>query len=96
MRIHVDNLSPEVTEDNLRSAFEPHGQVSSAQVLTDRDTGRSRGLGFVEMTKKSEAHAAIRALNGSMLGGRTLIVNEAKSRSEGQRRRGGYSANRRR
>jgi RNA recognition motif-containing protein len=76
--IYVGNLSFEATAGDLEAAFSPHGTVQRAQVVTDRDTGRSRGFGFVEMTDGAEA--AIAALNGTELGGRTLTVNEAKPR----------------
>ena len=81
MNIYVGNLSYEVSEDDLRQAFEAHGEVSSANVITDKFTGRSRGFGFVEMAKEDEAGAAIAALNGMDLKGRTLNVNEARPRN---------------
>jgi len=83
MNIYVGNLSRETTEDELRQAFEPFGQVTSANIIKDRYSGESRGFGFVEMTTKSEAQAAINGLNGTSLGERTLSVNEARPRSEG-------------
>ncbi|MCD6352418.1 MAG: RNA-binding protein [Armatimonadetes bacterium] len=86
MRIYVGNLSYDTTETTLREAFEQFGTVESAVVITDRDTGRSRGFGFVEMTDKEEAETAIRALDGSELDGRNLTVNEARPR---QKRTGG-------
>ena len=82
MRIYVGNLSYEVADIDLQDAFAEHGTVESAQVLTDRDTGRSKGFGFVEMPSKSEAEAAIAALNGHELKGRALTVNEARPRAE--------------
>jgi RNA recognition motif-containing protein len=82
MRLYVGNLPFQVTEDELRSAFSAYGSVASATVVIDRDTGRSRGFGFVEMTNPSEAQAAIRGLNGSRLRDRVLTVNEARERAE--------------
>lgn len=86
MNIYVGNLSYEVTDEELREAFAAFGQVSSARVIRDRDTGRSRGFGFVEMPTQAEAQAAIQGLNGKDLKERTLNVNEARPRTE--RRRG--------
>ncbi len=82
MKIYVGNLSYETGDGDLRRAFEAHGEVSGANVITDRDTGRSRGFGFVEMPDKGSAEAALQALNGKELDGRTLTVNEAKPREE--------------
>jgi cold-inducible RNA-binding protein len=76
-----------VTDSTLEAMFAPHGTVQSAQVIMDRDTGRSKGFGFVEMGSNQEAQAAIAALNGKESGGRTLTVNEARPREE--RRPGG-------
>ena len=92
MNIYVGNLSFETTEDQLHVAFTQHGEVTSARVITDRMTGRSRGFGFVEMPKNDEAESAIRALNGQDFQGRALTVNEARPREEGGRRHngGGY------
>ena len=87
MNIYVGNLSYDTDDASLRAAFEAHGEVSSAQVIKDRDTGRSRGFGFVEMPSNDEAQAAMEALNGTDLDGRTLNVNEARPR--GERRDGG-------
>ena len=78
---------PNTTEAELRNIFEAHGAIEKITLVTDRDTGRSRGFGFVEMTNASEADKAIAALNGTDLGGRTLTINEAKPKSE--RPRGG-------
>src|SRR5207245_8912493 len=78
-----------VTDSTLLQMFEPHGTVQSAQVIMDRDTGRSKGFGFVEMGSDQEAQAAIQALNGKEVDGRSLTVNEAKPKTEGGRRRGG-------
>ena len=76
--LYVGNLPHSTTEAELRNVFEAHGAVEKITLVTDRDTGRSRGFGFVEMTNASEADKAIAALNGSDLGGRTLTINEAK------------------
>jgi len=86
MNIYVGNLSYDTDDASLRAAFEAHGEVTSAQVISDRDTGRSRGFGFVEMPSDEEARAAIAALDGTDLQGRSLKVNEARPRGE---RRGG-------
>jgi len=80
MNIYVGNLSYGMTEDELRDAFAAYGDVTSAKILMDRETGRSRGFAFVEMPNKSEGEAAIAQLNGKDLGGRTLRVNEARPR----------------
>jgi len=87
-RLYVGNLSYGVTQDDLTRMFEPHGTVESAQLIIDRDTGRSKGFGFVEMKTDHEAQAAITSLNGSDSGGRSLTVNEAKPRAEGGGGRG--------
>ena len=89
MNIYVGNLSFDVDDDSLRTAFEAHGEVSSAQVITDRETGRSRGFGFVEMPSSEEANAAIEALNGTDLAGRALNVNEARPKADRGGGRGG-------
>jgi len=86
VNIYVGNLSREVTEDELRQAFEAFGQVTSVNIIKDRYSGESRGFGFVEMAAKSEAQAAINGLNGTSLGERTLSVSEARPRAEGGRR----------
>ena len=82
MRIYVGNLSWQTDENELRETFAHHGEVVSAQIITDRESGRSRGFGFVEMENDEEAKAAIDAVNGNEVGGRQLKVNEAKPRSE--------------
>ena len=92
MNIYVGNFSYEITEDDLRLAFEPFGQVDSVKIIKDRFSGQSKGFGFVEMPSMEEAQSAINDLNGTELKGRTLNVNEARPRSEGGRgggRRGG-------
>jgi len=80
MNIYVGNLSFDTTDAGLRAAFEAHGEVVRAEVVMDRDTGRSRGFGFVEMPSDTEAQAAVEALNGSQLDGRTLNVDQARPR----------------
>jgi RNA recognition motif-containing protein len=95
-KLYVGNLGYGVTDADLAQLFEPYGQVVSAQVIMDRDTGRSKGFGFVEMQSDQEAQAAIAALNGQESGGRSLTVNEARPKPEGGGRggpgggRGGY------
>ena len=81
-KLYVGNLSYQVDSSELEQLFAQHGQVLSAQVINDRDTGRSKGFGFVEMADDSEAEAAIAALNGFQHGGRALTVNEARPREE--------------
>src|SRR3954466_12751170 len=85
--LYVGNLPHSTTEADLRSALEPYGAVEKITLVTDRDTGRSRGFGFVEMTNAGEAEQAIAALNGKDFGGRPLTINEAKPKTE--RPRGG-------
>ena len=80
--IFVGNLSFNTNEDELRQIFEGYGQVDRVSILTDRDTGRSRGFGFVEMASDEEGEKAIAALNGSQIGGRTINVNEARPKAE--------------
>jgi len=80
MNIYVGNLSYGMSEQELRDAFANYGDVASVKILTDRETGRSRGFGFVEMPNQSEGEAAITQLNGKELSGRTLRVNEARPR----------------
>ena len=82
MNIYVGNLPFETTDDDLRKMFEEFGQVESAKVIRDRNSDRSRGFGFVEMTDASEAQAAISALNNKDVMGRTLNVNEARPRKD--------------
>ena len=79
-KLYVGNLSYEVSSSDLEQMFSPHGTIESADVIMDRDTGRSKGFGFVEMSSDSEAQAAISALDGQEQGGRALKVNEAKPR----------------
>ena len=87
MKIFVGNLSYNVTEDDLRQAFEDFGQVASATVIMDEQSGRSKGFGFVEMPIQAEAQSAIAALNGQAFKGRTITVNEARSQSDDRRGR---------
>ena len=82
-KLYVGNLGYGVTDSDLAKMFEAHGTVESAQVIMDRDTGRSKGFGFVEMGSDNEAQAAIAGLNGKESGGRTLNVNEARPREGG-------------
>lgn len=85
MNIYVGNMSYNVTEEDLKQAFEPFGEVESVRIIRDMYSGRSKGFGFVEMPGKSEAQSAIERLNGKELMGRTVKVNEARPRSEGRR-----------
>ena len=80
--IFVGNLSFNTSEDELRQLFETYGQVERVSILTDRDTGRSRGFGFVEMPNSEEGEKAIAGLNGTQVGGRTINVNEARPKAE--------------
>ena len=88
-KLYVGNLSYGVTDSALQQMFEAHGSVQSAQVIMDRDTGRSKGFGFVEMGSDQEAQAAIQAMNGKEVEGRALTVNEARPKTEGGRGGGG-------
>ena len=89
-KLYVGNLSYDVDNAALEQMFVAHGTVESAQIIQDRDTGRSKGFGFVEMSSDAEAQAAIAALHGQQNGGRALTVNEAKPREERPRTGGGY------
>jgi len=91
MNIFVGNLSRQTAVDNLRQAFESHGQVTSANIVMDKMSGESKGFGFVEMPTQAEAEAAIANLNGKELDGRSLTVNVAKPRAESTRGRGNGS-----
>lgn len=84
-KLYIGNLSFSTTEDELRAVFQRHGVVDSVAVITDRETGRARGFAFVEMSEPSSAQDAIRALDGTELGGRTIKVNEAQARAAGGR-----------
>jgi cold-inducible RNA-binding protein len=81
-KLFVGNIPHSTSEAELRALFEPHGKVDQVSVVTDRDTGRSRGFAFVEMTDSAEAEKAIAALNGKELGGRALNINEARPKTE--------------
>ncbi len=101
MRIYAGNLSYDMTEDELRQEFLAYGEVTSVSILTDRFSGQPKGFGFVEMASKSEAEAAITGLNGKTLKERTIVVNEARPRTDnrgggsyGDRRGGGYNGGR--
>jgi len=92
MNIYVGNLSWEVSEEDLLKSFGEFGQVTSARIISDSFTGKSRGFGFVEMADKAEAEAAIKALNNKEIKGRAIRVNEARPKGEGgDRKRGGGS-----
>ena len=97
-KLYVGNLAFGVTESQLQEMFAPYGSVQRAQLITDRDTGRSKGFGFVEMNSDQEAQAAISGMNGQMVDGRALTVNEAKPKEDRPRTgggggsRGGYGA----
>ncbi|MFG0274566.1 MAG: RNA recognition motif domain-containing protein [Phycisphaerales bacterium] len=82
MKLYVGNLPFSTTEDRLREIFEEHGEVASASLVMDRETGRPRGFGFIEMNDDSQAKAAIEALNGQNIDGRDLTVNEARPRED--------------
>jgi cold-inducible RNA-binding protein len=87
--LFVGNMSFQTSESELRSVFEPYGEIARVQIITDRDTGRARGFAFVEMTNDDEAAKAIEGLNGKDVNGRALNVNEAKPKSAGGPRNGG-------
>ena len=86
-KLYVGNLSYNIRDDDLNQAFAQYGSVSSAKVMMDRDTGRSKGFGFVEMSSDAEAQSAINGMNGQALDGRAIVVNEARPREE---RPGGF------
>ena len=94
-KLYVGNCSFDITEQQLRDLFSPYGEVTSVNVITDRDTGRPRGFAFVEMASDAEAQAAIKGINGTEHGGRTLKVNEAKPKPEGRSGGGGGRGGRR-
>ncbi|MCL1919634.1 MAG: RNA-binding protein [Kiritimatiellaeota bacterium] len=89
MDIYVGNLAYSTNDESLKEAFSPYGEVASARVVTDRMTGRSKGFGFVEMPDRTQAQAAIDALNGKDLDGRALRVNESQPKPREERRGGG-------
>jgi RNA recognition motif-containing protein len=102
-KLYVGNLPYDTTDPSLQQMFEAHGTVQSVQIIMERETGRSKGFGFVEMGSDQEAQAAINALNGKQMGGRALMVNEARPKTEGGGRggsggghRGGYGGGGRR
>ncbi|WP_172419094.1 RNA recognition motif domain-containing protein [Candidatus Nitrosoglobus terrae] len=86
MNIYVGNLSYQVTDEDLRSAFQNYGEVSSATVIMDKFSNRSKGFGFVEMVKKEDGETAIKEMNNTDLKGRQIVVNQARPRSEEPRR----------
>ena len=94
MKLYVGNLSFETTENDLQDLFEQHGKVGEVALMMDRMTGKSRGFAFVTMNDATEANAAMAALNGKEVNGRTLNVNEARPREERPRGSGGGSGNR--
>ena len=94
MNIYVGNLSNEVTEEDLKQAFETFGEVESVKIIKDKYTNRSKGFGFVEMPSKAEGQSAIDGLNGKELKGKALNVNEARPRTESRGRGGGYGGDR--
>ena len=101
MRIYVGNLPYEATEDELKQEFEAFGEVTSVSIITDKISGRPKGFAFVEMGSKPESEAAIEAMNGKVMGERTIVVNEARPRPDnrsggsfGDRRGGGYGGGR--
>ena len=102
MNIFISNLNYNTVEQELQALFENYGEVSSVKIVTDRETGRSRGFGFVEMPNDDDAQKAIDELNGATVQGRAIVVNKSEPKPEGERRsfdrnsggRGGYSNNR--
>ncbi len=101
MKIYVGNLSYEATEEDLRQEFEAFGEVTSVNIITDRDSGRPKGFGFIEMAAQAEAEAAIAGINGKTLKERTIVVNESRPRTDsrgsgsyGNRNSGGYGRGR--
>jgi cold-inducible RNA-binding protein len=90
MKIYVGNLGYDVSDEKLASVFQAFGTVDTATVIIDRDTGRSKGFGFVEMSDQKQALAATNGLNGTELDGRTIIVNEARPKAPRSNDRGGY------
>ncbi len=89
VKIFIGGLNYESTDAELKAAFEAYGEVESATIIVDRDSGRSKGFGFVEMSEKEEALKAIEGLNGTDFGGKTIAVNEARPKPTGQKRPGG-------
>jgi len=95
MNIYIGNLSYEVTEEDLKQAFEAFGEVESVKIIQDKYTNRSKGFGFVEMPDNANAQSAINDLNDTELKGRTLKVNEARPRTDSRSGRSGYGGDRR-
>jgi cold-inducible RNA-binding protein len=93
--LYVGNLSYDTSEDGLRTLFSEYGEITSVNVITDRETGRPRGFAFVEMATEEGAQSAMRALNGKMVDNREIKVNEAKPRTDRDRRPGGGGGGRR-
>jgi RNA recognition motif-containing protein len=91
-KIYVGNLPYSATDQSLNDAFASHGGVTSARIIMDRDSGRSKGFGFVEMTTDSDAQRAIESLNGSNMDGRALNVSEAKPQAPRENRNGGFGS----
>ena len=89
MNLYVGNLSFKTTDTALKAVFQAHGQIEAVRLIADRDSGRSKGYGFVDMPNREEAAAAIKALHGTDLDGRTIVVNEARPRPEFSERRSG-------
>lgn len=96
MNIYVGNLDYKMSEDDLRKTFQSYGNVESAKIIVDRETGRSRGFGFVKMTEDEEALKAIKALNGTEMGGKKIVVNKARPKPQRNSRRGGFGNGHRR
>ncbi len=95
MKIYVGNLSYDVDDDKLSAMFTQYGEVDTATVITDRDTGRSKGFGFVEMSNQEQAQEAMNVLNGTEVDGRSITVNEARPRAPRRdNNRGGYGGGR--
>ncbi|MEE9526116.1 MAG: RNA-binding protein [Syntrophobacteria bacterium] len=90
MNMYIGNLAYDVTEDDLKNAFSEFGEVSSVKIIIDKFSGRSKGFGFVEMPSNSEADQAIKALNGKMLSGRSIKVNQAEAKRKRPQRRHRY------
>ncbi len=93
-KIFVGNIPHSTTEAELRTLFEPHGAIEQVSIVTERETGRSRGFAFVEMTDNGEAEKAIAALNGTELGGRALNINEARPKTDNRGGGGGFRGGR--
>jgi len=96
MNIYIGNLDCKLTEDDLKAAFQSYGEVESVKIIVDRETGQSRGFGFVRMFEKEEALKAIQALNGTEIGGETIVVKKAHPKPQRNNRHGGIGANHRR